>query len=240
MDFSNINTYFPIDFKCMGKCGTGVHIYPETEFTKEQYDEVLNENEKIRGDEKKYRPLSLNTCLHPAIISIYAEYQYVEKQYHKEIIESIIKALNHVKGIRKVIINDWSIPFIEDENPKQRNPKEYGLDQQLGIEQLTLNYPVHVQGLDGENFNFSVYFTDDKANEQKADAISNAVKAYDFKLTGDDYSGYMSFTIENDKVSIYLDLGNVEPQNGDKVIHGMLLALNSIEDIENVIINEEI
>ncbi|MBR2304681.1 MAG: hypothetical protein IJ871_06040, partial [Ruminococcus sp.] len=83
-----------------------------------------------------------------------------------------------------------------------------------------------------------VYFNDDTVDEEKADALKNAIQEYDFKLNGDDYTGYLDISIDKNKVSIYLDLGNVEPQNENNIIHGILFAINTIHGIKNVIINE--
>ena len=42
-----------------------------------------------------------------------------------------------------------------------------------------------------------------------------------------------------DKVYIYLDLGNAEPDNVNVAIHGILKALNNVPGIKSVIMNQE-
>jgi len=113
------------------------------------------------------------------------------------------------------------------------------LDDVLGITRLGLSYPTHTEGIEGECFNYSVYFTDDNAGEEKAATVRNVVESFDFGLKDDDYAGYLSISADKDKVSIYLDLGNVQPGNENKVIHGILLALNNVQGIKSVIINEK-
>ena len=112
------------------------------------------------------------------------------------------------------------------------------LDAMLGLTTLPLSYPAHAEGLDGECFYYSVYFTDGTADEAKADAVCKAVEAYDFNTADDGYAGYLDISATDGKVFIYLDLGNVEPQDTNNVIHGILLALNNVDGIKNVVVNE--
>ena len=112
------------------------------------------------------------------------------------------------------------------------------LDEMLGLPTLELSYPVTTEGFDGECFTYSVYFTDGKADQTRADAISKAIDAYDFALEEDDYIGYLDISANEDKISIYHDFGGIESQNCNPVLHGVLLALNGIEGIKNIVINE--
>ena len=116
---------------------------------------------------------------------------------------------------------------------------ESGFDwtRALGIDKLSLNYPACAEGMEGECFEYSVYFGNE-AGEAEADTVRKAVQEYDFQLTGDDYPGYISISAQEGKVNIYLDLGNTAPQNENKIIHGILLALNSVQGIKKVIVNE--
>lgn len=116
---------------------------------------------------------------------------------------------------------------------------DFEWDEILGLTGLALNYTAHAEGMEGECFLYSVYFTDGTANEEQADAVRNAIQAFDFKLTDDDYIGYLDISATDNKIQIYLDLGNVAPQNENKIIHGILLALNSVQGIEKVIVNED-
>lgn len=108
----------------------------------------------------------------------------------------------------------------------------------IGISKLQLNYPAYCEGLDGECFDYSVYFNDGIISQERVDAVGNAIEDFDFKLVGDDYTGYLDVSGSENKVLVYLDLGNTKPQNEEKIIHGILLALNSIEGIEKVVVNE--
>jgi len=117
--------------------------------------------------------------------------------------------------------------------------KNYDWNECLGLTELSLNYTAYAEGLDGECFTYNVYFTDNIVDDEKVNAVRNAIRTFDFALTDDDYIGYLSISAEDNSVLIYLDLGNVAPQNEDKVIHGILLALNSLQNIEKVVINED-
>lgn len=185
----------------------------------------------------KYFPMCMSHERHDKdIVCIFADYQYCEEKLYDEILESFLKALNNISGIKKLIINDGSIIDYEDTDEYSKSGGA-GWDEFLGLTQLDLNYTAHAEGIEGECFDYTVYFTDGTADKQKADAVSNAIRDFDFKLTDNDYTGYLDVSSENDKVLIYLDLGNVEPKNENKVIHGILLALNSVQGIKKVIIN---
>lgn len=237
MDLSKINSYFPIDFRGTGKGGACFYVYPEKAFSKEQLDDVDNETHKVWGM-KKYFPMCMSIEIHPTRIVLYADYAYVERKYHKEIVEELIKVLNNVKGIRKVIINDGS-PAAEDENAEQPGMEGFDLDSALGLDKLSLAYPVHADGIEGECFDYSIYFSDGNGDKERADAVAEAIHAFDFGLTGDAYTGYLDISPKNSHVSVCLDLGNVDPQNEGRILHGILLALNSVPGIEKVIINED-
>ena len=152
--------------------------------------------------------------------------------------------MNCISGIKAVYITDngdfMSYDDIEyDLAEVQDTFDDSSLDDFLGITRLGLSYPTHTEGIEGECFNYSVYFTDDTAGEEKAATVRNVVESFDLGLKDDDYAGYLSISADNDKVSIYLDLGNVQSGNENKVIHGILLALNNVQGIKSVIINEK-
>lgn len=245
MELNNISTYFPIDFRGRSKIGACFHIYPESVFTKKQCDEIKAATDRVWVD-----GLYTNTGVwingsysndewYTHIVTIGVDLSNLPKKSHNEILESIIKELNNVAGIKKIIINDGSI-ITNDEEKKSKlygESEESDLDEALGLTKLDLSYIAHAEGIEGECFNYSVYFTDDTADELKANAVRNALSSFDFELIDDDYNGYMDVSVENNKVLIYLDLGNVEPQNENKIIYGVLLALNNVQGIKMVIIN---
>ena len=57
------------------------------------------------------------------------------------------------------------------------------------------------------------------------------------ELTDDEYAGEIDITSDGRNVTVYLDMGNADVRDEDSVIHGILLALNSVQGIEKVIIN---
>ncbi|MDE6426982.1 MAG: hypothetical protein K2K89_12745 [Ruminococcus sp.] len=225
MEFNKINTYFSVDFRIKNKGGACFNIFPETIFTDEQLKEIEDAMDFIWD---KYFPMCMSHERHDKdIVCIFADYQYCGEELYDEILESFLKALNNISGIKKLIINDGS----EFEGA--------GWDEFLGLTQLDLNYTAHSEGIEGECFDYTVYFTDDTADKNKVDTVRNAIQDFDFKLTDDDYTGYLNVSSENDKILIYLDLGNVKPNNENKIIQGILLALNSVQGIRKVIINEQ-
>jgi hypothetical protein len=115
---------------------------------------------------------------------------------------------------------------------------EYNLDKMMGLDKLELYYESHMAGIDGENFSYSIYLEDNNIYDkfiEVSKAITEFIKPYDDK---DIYMGYIDITKDDEKVSIYLDLGNVEPQYEDVAIKGILKALNDVQGIKSVIINE--
>ena len=238
MELKKLNTYLPVDFRGIGKGGAYCHLFPETNFTRKQLDKVCSSLNMVY---EKYEDLYTNTMLADDIISIAADLSDFPKKSHNEILEAIASAMNSITGIKKAIISaDRNCSIDDEETETEENDMidENYWDDALGLTKLDLSYTAHVDGFDGECFDYNIYFADDTADETKADAVRNAVQSFDFNVTGDDYIGYLSISSDNNKVSIYLDLGNVQPQNENKIIQGILLALNSVPEIKKVIINE--
>ncbi len=107
----------------------------------------------------------------------------------------------------------------------------------MNFDRLNLYYEVRLDGIEGECFNYSVYLDD--ITEEKYKEICKAVhdfqKSYEEK---DIYMGYYSVSREDDKIEIYLDLGNVKPEYENTSIDGILLALNKVSGIKSVVVNE--
>lgn len=108
----------------------------------------------------------------------------------------------------------------------------------MNFDRLNLYYDVRLDGLDGECFDYSVYLDSD-VTEDKYKEICNAVD--DFRKPYSDkeiYMGYLDISAYDDKIFIYLDLGNVKPQYENVSINGILQALNNVSGIKSVVINE--
>ena len=115
---------------------------------------------------------------------------------------------------------------------------EYEFDDMLGISSLGLDYEAHVEGFDGECFHYSVYFENDPTEEDEikvSEALSSFLEPYNEK---DIYLGYIDTSLEDDRVNIELDLGNVDQKYENTAIHGILNALNGVSGLVKVIVNE--
>lgn len=111
-------------------------------------------------------------------------------------------------------------------------------DEIMGIGELGLYYEAHMDGMDGECFTYSVYPADGDVDAKLAE-IEQAVTAYiDSNSTDERYLGYIDVSKMDDKVYIYQDLGNVEPEDLDMAFQGVLQAMNNVPGISSVIINE--
>lgn len=116
---------------------------------------------------------------------------------------------------------------------------DFEFDAMLGIDKLTLNFEAQVVGFDGECFLYGVYFKD-AIKEEDFVAVKDAVGSFASEVESKGlYPGYIDVTNVDDKVVIYLDLGNVEPENTDASICGILTSLNNVDGIKEVLINEE-
>lgn len=237
MELDKIKTYFHVVFDDMGKDETFCYLFPENEFVSEQYTEI---DDLLQIISKKFEGSNITATFSTILINICVDVSRYPKKCHDEIIEAVISAMNNITGIMNALITDDGslMDYADIEIEENDMVEEIFWDDALGLTNLDLSYNAHVDGFDGECFDYSVYFADDTADETKADAVRNAVQSFDFNVTGDDYIGYLSISSDNNKVSIYLDLGNVQPQNENKIIQGILLALNSVQGIKKVIINE--
>lgn len=115
---------------------------------------------------------------------------------------------------------------------------KYPCDDMIEFDKLGLYYEAHMAGLDGECFHYSVYFenglTDEKFEETDK-AIDEFLKPYNEKEI---YLGYIDISKDDDKIFIYLDLGNVNPEYEETAIKGILKVLNNVSGIKSVIVNE--
>lgn len=237
MELNKIKTYFHVVITEMEKEETFCHLFPENEFASEQYTEI---DELLQIISKKFEGSNITATFSATLITICVDLSGSPKKCYDEVLEAVISAMNNITGIMNALItDDGSFMNFEDiEIEEYDTVEENYWDDALGLTNLDLSYTAHVDGFDGECFDYSVYFTDDTADTAKEDAVRNAVQSFDFNVTGDDYIGYISISSGNNKVLIYLDLGNVQPQNENKIIQGILLALNSVQGIKKVIINE--
>lgn len=116
---------------------------------------------------------------------------------------------------------------------------EYDLDEMMGFDKLGLYYEAHMAGIDGENFHYNVYFEEDITDE-KVKETNNAIAEFLTPYCDKDiYLGYIDVSKEDDKLYVYLDLGNVKPEYQDTAIKGILKALNNVQGIRSVIVNED-
>lgn len=111
-------------------------------------------------------------------------------------------------------------------------------DSMMGFDKLGLYFEAHVAGFDGECFDYSIYFeegcTDEKLKEINA-AIDEFTAPYDEEEI---FIGYIDVSKNDEKVSIYLDTGNID-EDIDTVVTGILKALNNVTGIKSVIVNED-
>lgn len=254
MNFKDYRAYFSMEYRGISKYGACLHIFPKTVFTKEDYVAIS----KAETSWYKDYPLYTNTEQSAEYVKIFVSFSDCAESSCEDILLKFCNALDKVRGIKHIIINDGSetdeekqikkrilaeifaksgIPVPKETECVKPDIEEFDWDSSLGLKKLSLNYPVHAEGIEGECFTYSVYF-ETEVGEQERKTVVNAINTYDFKLSGDDYIGYTDVKATNGRVEIYLDLGNTQPQNENKIIHGILFALNNVQGVKNVIVNE--
>lgn len=108
----------------------------------------------------------------------------------------------------------------------------------MGIKKEDLYYEVHLSQLD-EGFFYDVYF-DEMLDNEKYEKITNLINNFEknYNYNGDNYAGYIGINKEDSILHIYLDIGNVLPENQIISAQEILKILNQIEGIQKVIIND--
>jgi len=106
----------------------------------------------------------------------------------------------------------------------------------LGINDLNLKYPVRIISIDGEMFDYSVEFNRDVTEEDKKNIIAEITKKCGQQVDDNYYGDYFLLDGRNSRyLRIILDLGN---SYTDKAVTGILRALNEIDGVSSVTINE--
>lgn len=112
---------------------------------------------------------------------------------------------------------------------------EYKLDSFFHFDSLNTYFEVHVAGIEGECFEYNIYF-EDGADEEKVSLVSEAIEKWSSGFDEDDYVGYINVNLAEDSVFVYLDLGSIE--DCDRSIYGIVEAIKDIKGIKSVIVNE--
>lgn len=223
-------------------------IYLDGDVTEEKYKEICNAIHDFRKpyEEKDIYIGHLKTSKECDKIEICLDFDDVENQYLGIAIDSILRVLDNIPDIKSVVANE-GLDFFKEEEIMDYEKEEimdyedemdFDLTKSMGLDKLGLYYSIKADGIEGECFNYSIYLdgdvTEEKCNEI-GKAISDYFKPYDEKEI---YTGYLNISKKDDKIFIYLDLGNVKPQYEDVSINGILQALNNVSGIKSVIINE--
>lgn len=124
-------------------------------------------------------------------------------------------------------------PHLEDE--QEDFEMAYNFDDMFKFNELNTYFDIHVAGLDGECFEYNIYF-EGAADENKAEEISAAIDQWQSQYDEEDYLGYIDISLEEDHVFVYLDLGSIE--DCDRSIYGIVEAFKDVQGIREVIVNE--
>lgn len=124
-------------------------------------------------------------------------------------------------------------PQFEDE--QEDFEMAYNFDDMFKFNELNTYFDIHVAGLDGECFEYNIYF-EGVADESKVEEISAAINQWQSQYDEDDYLGYIDITQADDSVFVYLDLGSIE--DCDRSIYGIVEAIKDVQGIREVIVNE--
>lgn len=115
-------------------------------------------------------------------------------------------------------------------------------EEMLGLKELGLKYQYELAGFDGENFTYTVYVEGDV--KEKAEKLESIIIDYAEKYEEeDDYIGYIDVSVSGiegqNTINVYQDLGNADTEDQDLPIHAVLKAINQIDGVIKVVINED-
>lgn len=109
-------------------------------------------------------------------------------------------------------------------------------DKAFGVDKLNVYFKVHVDGMEGIDVIYSVYFKEPVTEENISD-IANILADYqnEYETRNSGHIHYIDVTKEGEnKLHIFVDFGSAEPDAMKEVIE----LLNDIKGIESVIMNE--
>lgn len=104
-------------------------------------------------------------------------------------------------------------------------------DNIMNLKELNLYYEAHCEGIDGENFDFSIYLEDDNADAKIPEISDILNKTPDI---ADNCSYWDIDKKSDDKISVFIDLGSAE----NDPVPDILKAFNNVSGIKKLIINE--
>lgn len=219
----------------------------KTELPEDIKTQIENEIEKKCGknvDDNRYGDVTVVTFPEKKKVGIELSLNQINTD--KGVL-GIFKALNEIDSIESVILDkltsdgydsssqeDSSSDVEFDSSDPANKQADEVYNELFGIPKLGLYYPVHFRGLDGENFTYNVIFSD-AIDQSKLDTLASEI----VKALGDDtdssFSGYYNIKKPADnRIQIYLDLGNAD---NDNAVTGILKAINAIDGVKEVIMN---
>lgn len=131
---------------------------------------------------------------------------------------------------------DRYLPSVPEETFPNYSEEELW-DEVFEVDKLGLKYEAHFKGLDGENFYYTVEFDRPLPDDIEAQVWEQIEKKCG-KATEDNYYGCIVISRSKNsdsELDIYLDLGS---SNDTKAITGILRALNEIEGVKSVLVND--
>ena len=115
---------------------------------------------------------------------------------------------------------------------------EYEFDSFFKFDTLGTYFEVHVAGIEGECFEYNIYF-EEGADKDKVAEVDKAICEWSSQYDDeDDYVGYIDVSLAENSVHVYLDLGSMDPEDCDRSIYGIVNAIKGIKGIQCVMVNE--
>lgn len=127
---------------------------------------------------------------------------------------------------------------IESNIETEEDTMEYELDSFFKFNTLNTYFEVHVAGIEGECFEYNIYF-EDGADADKVAEVDKAIYEWSSQYDDEDeYVGYIDVSPAENSVHVYLDLGSMDEEDCDRSIYGIVNAIKDIKGIKCVIVNE--
>ena len=118
---------------------------------------------------------------------------------------------------------------------RETRPKVLTIEEQLGLDKLKLSYDLSINGYDGEMFIYNVYF-EHTVTEDDIYAVMKSMNGVSDSNDEKNFYGNILVFPQEERAAIMLDLENADD---DRFITEIPVALNGINGIERVVINEK-
>ena len=122
---------------------------------------------------------------------------------------------------------------------RDMNPKEPSMEETMGFDSLDVSYDIKIDGLDGDKYYYNIYF-DHNTSDKELEDVDRCVDAIEKLNCNGHYHGCLSKATRNADDMAVMVMLNLWDAEDDSFINSFLLALDIVDGIEKVVINEDL